>query len=130
MRGAALAVLALLTACKPTPTGSPGITLHSTLLDADLPTVLPPGRDLAAYQRRLQVQASRFGLACAGTPEIMLSHAPDVLIDQLQVASAPALWSPVGQETGVWTIRAVPPLLAVQAGSAVMLCPLAPEQVG
>jgi hypothetical protein len=35
----------------------------------------------------------------------MLSHAPDVLVDDLQVASG-ALWLPAGGRSGVWTVQA------------------------
>ncbi|RJF74492.1 hypothetical protein D3875_04215 [Deinococcus cavernae] len=125
----ALALLALLTACTRQPSSGPSVVMHSVLLNTDLPGALPPGPDQAAYQRRLEQQAARHGLACTGTPEVMLSHAPDVLVDDLQVASG-ALWLPVGARSGVWTVRAAPPLLVAQAGSAVMVCVLAARVVG
>ena len=105
------------------------MVLHSVLLDADLPSALPPGPDRKVYQQRLEQQVAWHGLTCNGTPEIMLSHAPDVLVDDLQVASG-ALWSPVGQRSGVWAVQTAPPLLVAQAGSAVMVCVLAAKVVG
>lgn len=79
---AALTLLGLLTACtRPTSSG-PSVVMHSALLGADLPGALPPGPDQTTYQRRLEQQAARHGLACTGTPEVMLSHAPDVLVAQ------------------------------------------------
>ena len=101
---AALALLALLMGCKRSPAVGPSITMHSALLGADVPGARPPGPDAAAYERRLTAHAGRFGQACAGTPEVMLSHTPDVLIDSLQTLSG-TLWTPVGRRGGVWTVR-------------------------
>lgn len=105
------------------------MVLHSVLLDADLPSALPPGPSVQAYQRKLERLAAQYGLACNGAPEVLLSRAPDVLVDDLQVASG-ALWSPVGARSGVWTVQTAPPLLVAQAGSAVMVCVLAERVVG
>ena len=123
----ALALLALIVGCKRCPTAGPSITIHSALLGVDIPGARPSGPDAAAYERRLTAQAAHFGQACAGTPEVMLSHAPDVLIDELQVLTG-ALWTPVGQRSGVWTVQGAVPLLIVQQGSAVMLCAQAASQ--
>ena len=118
---AALALLALLMGCKRSPAPGSSITLHSALLGADVPGARPPGPDAPAYERRLTAHAARFGQACAGTPEVMLSHAPDVLIDDLQVLTG-TLWTPVSQRSDVWTVQSIPPLLVAQQGSAVMVC--------
>ena len=113
--------------CKRSPTAGPSITMHSALLGADVPGARPPGPDAAAYERRLIAHAARFGQACVGTPEILLSHAPDVLIDQLQVLTG-TLWTPVGTRSGVWTVQSRPPLVIAQQGSAVMVCAQAAQQ--
>ncbi|MFD2609584.1 hypothetical protein ACFSR9_09050 [Deinococcus taklimakanensis] len=123
----ALALLALLVGCKPAPAAGPSITLHSSLLGADVPGARPTGPDAAAYERRLTAHAAQFGQACAGTPEVMLSHAPDVLIDDLQVLTG-TLWTPIGQRSGVWTVQSIPPLVIAQQGSAVMVCAQAAQQ--
>lgn len=124
---AALALLALLMGCKRSPATDHSITMHSALLGADVPGARPPGPDAAAYERRLTARAARFGQACAGTPEVMLSHVPDVLIDDLQTLTG-TLWTPVGQRSGVWTVQSIPPLVIAQQGSAVMVCVLAAQQ--
>lgn len=125
----ALTLLALLTACTRQTSSGPGVVMHSVLLGADLPGALPPGPDQAVHQHKLEQQAARHGLACTGAREVMLSRAPDVLVDDLQVASE-ALWLPVGARSGVWTVQTAPPLLVAQAGSAVMVCVLAAKVVG
>lgn len=122
-----LALLALLAGCKRSPATDHSITMHSAQLGADVPGARPPGPDAAAYERRLTAHAARFGQACAGTPEVMLSHAPDVLIDDLQVLTG-TLWTPVGTRSGVWTVDGAPPLLVAQQGSAVMVCAQAAQQ--
>lgn len=124
---AALALLALLAGCKRPPATGPSITLYSTLLGADVPGARPAGPDVASYERRLTARAAQFGQACVGTPEVMLSHAPDVLIDDLQVLTG-TLWTPVGQRSGVWVIQSIPPLVIAQQGSAVMVCAQAAQQ--
>ena len=124
---AALALLALLMGCKRSPAVGPSITMHSALLGADVPGARPAGPDVASYERRLTARAAQFGQACTGTPEVMLSHAPDVLIDDLQVLTG-TLWTPVGTRSGVWTVDGAPPLLVAQQGSAVMVCAQAAQQ--
>ena len=123
----ALALLALLAGCNPAPASGPSITMHSALLGADIPRARPPGPDAAAYERRLSAYAARFGQACAGNPEVMLSHTPDVLIDNLQILTG-TLWTPIGQRSGAWTVAGAPPLLVAQQGSAVMVCAQAAQQ--
>ena len=126
-RVAALALLALLVGCKRSPAAGPSITMRSALLGADVPGARPPGADAAAYERQLTAHVARFGQACVGTPEVMMSHAPDVLIDDLQVLTG-ALWTPVGTRSGVWKVQGALPLLIAQQGSAVMVCAQAAQQ--